>query len=192
MPPHAGGPSGPQRVTLSLWSSFFYPEAPRSGPRRAPGGSEQREQEMVCYTTFDDPFRTVSGFSGNLVIVSLVLFFSPAQLQSSLSHRLLCSHSSRDAILLLIHLSRIPDIQTPHTQYRQSQEHRCHDVGPPQGRHHNAGGVEVEDARGVNCLFLTDRLASRHAAVIDNGDEVRSGSLPRSVSPGERTRSARR
>ena len=54
---HAGGPKGPQRVTLSR---FFYLEAPRSGPRRAPGGSEQREREMVCYTTFDDPFRTVA------------------------------------------------------------------------------------------------------------------------------------
>ena len=33
-------------------------EAPRSGPRRAPGGSVQKEQEMVCNTNFDDLFRT--------------------------------------------------------------------------------------------------------------------------------------
>jgi hypothetical protein len=33
-------------------------EAPRSGPRRAPGGSV-RQKQVVCNTTFDDPFRTI-------------------------------------------------------------------------------------------------------------------------------------
>ena len=36
-------------------------KAPRSGPRRAPGGSVQTEaSEMVCYSTFDHSFRTAS------------------------------------------------------------------------------------------------------------------------------------
>jgi hypothetical protein len=34
-------------------------EAPRSGPRRPPGGSVQkREQDLVCNTNVDDSFRT--------------------------------------------------------------------------------------------------------------------------------------
>jgi hypothetical protein len=35
-------------------------KAPRSGLRRTPGGSGRK---MVCYTTFDDPFRTLSSLS---------------------------------------------------------------------------------------------------------------------------------
>ena len=42
---------------------IFYLEAPRSGPRRAPGGPPEDQcktkQEMVWSTTFDDSFRAM-------------------------------------------------------------------------------------------------------------------------------------
>jgi hypothetical protein len=48
------GPEGPQHVTSSC---DFYLKAPRSGPRRAPGGSVQKKQ-VASRTTSDNPFRT--------------------------------------------------------------------------------------------------------------------------------------
>ena len=46
------GPEGPPAC-----QTFPYLKAPRSGPRRAPGGSVQKKQ-VVCNTTFDPPFWT--------------------------------------------------------------------------------------------------------------------------------------
>jgi hypothetical protein len=39
--PRAGGPEGPPACHI-VTSGFYYLKAPRSGPRRAPGGSVQR------------------------------------------------------------------------------------------------------------------------------------------------------
>ena len=56
-PRHAVGPPGPQRVAKRP-PVLVTPEAPRSGPRRAPGGppegQSKKEQEMVCNVTFVD------------------------------------------------------------------------------------------------------------------------------------------
>ena len=48
-------------VNRKQWALRFElkRKAPRSGPRRAPGGSVPRSSaEVVCYMTFDDSFRT--------------------------------------------------------------------------------------------------------------------------------------
>ena len=50
-----GALRAPQRVKL-----YFYLKAPRSGPRRAPGGSVQKEAGDVCNATSDDLFRALT------------------------------------------------------------------------------------------------------------------------------------
>ena len=55
--------SGPRRASggssrTGVNTSRRSDEAPRSGPRRAPGGQYKKEQEDGMYTTCDDRFRT--------------------------------------------------------------------------------------------------------------------------------------